>query len=94
MSKPLKCVFVVFFKENLVILDHPSLFIKIKQGDTLRIEMHANGFPYPRYTWFKNPQDVVGMEENEDGILEIEDAQYVQIYTALCEMEVLSFYHK
>ncbi|ELT95641.1 hypothetical protein CAPTEDRAFT_213531, partial [Capitella teleta] len=57
--------------ESLQIVEQPKSFLEVYEGDTIKMTCTAIGFPYPRYTWFKNRQEV---SSGLNGTLEIRDA--------------------
>lgn len=58
--------------EPIVIVSQPAESKTVHEGEILELEVHAIGFPYPRYQWFKeNDNDWNMLDKEKNNVLRI-----------------------
>ena len=72
-------VFLVFLCaviiEKLTITLHPECYVQLLEGESLRLNCEAVGFPYPVFTWFLGEDKMLSM--GSSGILEVNNVRFV-----------------
>ena len=68
MSFIFKCCRFTLSSEKLQITLQPPANVSLNEGECLTIECEAVGFPYPRFLWFRDKEQV---SDGTDGQLVI-----------------------